>query len=153
MKRVQKFRADDGAEFDTEAACLEHEALAAAIPMPRIHSTYAGGEVMGVVMGENDQPDYLLIDLGVEPENAVTWDEAKAWAKAVGGDLPTRREQAVMFGNRREGQYKARWYWSGEAHASEPSWAWGQLFLNGNQFLNHKDTRHRARAVRRVPFQ
>lgn len=31
MKRVQKFRADDGAEFDTEAACLEHEALCAEI--------------------------------------------------------------------------------------------------------------------------
>lgn len=126
---------------------------AATIPLPRIHSTYAGGEVMGVVMGENDQPDYLLIDLGVEPKNDVTWDEAKAWAASVGGGLPTRREQAVMFGNRREGQYQPRWYWSGEAHASEPSWAWGQVFNYGSQVSYHKDNPSRARAVRRVPFQ
>ena len=126
---------------------------AATIPLPRIHSTYAGGEVMGVVMGENGQPDYLLIDLGVEPKADVTWDEAKAWAASVGGDLPTRREQAVMFGNLREGQYQPRWYWSGEAHASEPSWAWGQGFGFGGQGLDRKDYRSRARAVRRVPFQ
>ena len=126
---------------------------AATIPLPRIHSTYAGGEVMGVVMGENGQPDYLLIDLGVEPANDVTWDEAKAWAASVGGDLPTRREQAVMFGNRREDQYKPRWYWSGEKHASGPSWAWNQNFGYGYQFLDHKDYHDRARAVRRVPFQ
>lgn len=126
---------------------------AATIPLPRIHSTYAGGEVMGVVMGENGQPDYLLIDLGVEPTNGVTWDEAKAWAAKAGGDLPTRREQAVMFGNRREGQYKPTWYWSGEQHASEPSWAWGQSFNGGNQGSLHKDDPIRARAVRRVPFQ
>lgn len=126
---------------------------AVTIPLPRIHSTYAGGEVMGVVMGEAGQPDYLLIDLGVEPENDVTWDEAIAWARSVGGDLPTRREQAVMFGNRREGQYKARWYWSGEPHASEPSWAWHQDFFNGSQGNHRKAYRLRARAVRRVPFQ
>lgn len=113
----------------------------------------ADGEVMGVVMGENGQPDYLLIDLGIEPAADVTWDQAKAWAASVGGDLPTRREQAVMFGNRREGQFKPRWYWSGEAHAPDPSWAWGQRFDYGGQSYAHKDGHFRARAVRRVPFK
>lgn len=124
-----------------------------AIPLPRIHSTFAGGKVMGVVVGEKGAPDYLLIDLGVEPEKDLTWDEAKAWAASVGGELPTRREQAVMFGNRAEGQFKARWYWSGEQHATEPSWAWHQLFGYGTQSYLRKDYRTRARAVRRVPFQ
>lgn len=124
-----------------------------AIPLPRIHSQFAGGEVMGVVMGEKGSPDYLLIDLGVEPENDVTWDEAKVWAASVGGALPTRREQAVMFGNRNEGQYKPRWYWSGEQHAAEPSWAWIQHFGDGYQGNDRKASRSRARAVRRVPFQ
>jgi hypothetical protein len=31
MQRTQKFKADDGAEFTTEAACLEYEALCAGI--------------------------------------------------------------------------------------------------------------------------
>ena len=126
---------------------------AATIPLPRIHSTYADGDVMGVMAGEKGQPDYLLIDLGVEPKADVTWDEAKAWAASVGGDLPTRREQAVMFGNRREGQYQPRWYWSSEAHATEPSWAWLQNFYGGDQGNGLKANRIRARAVRRVPFQ
>lgn len=124
-----------------------------AIPLPRIHSQFAGGEVMGVVMGENGAPDYLLIDLGVEPEKDLTWDEAKVWAASVGGELPTRREQAVMFGNRAEGQFKARWYWSGEQHATEPAWAWCQNFDYGLQYNVHKDYHYRARAVRRVPFE
>lgn len=124
-----------------------------AIPMPRIHSTFAGGKVMGVVVGENGAPDYLLVDLGVEPEKDVTWEEAKAWAASVGGELPTRREQTVMFGNRAEGQFKPRWYWSGEQHATEPAWAWCQGFHHGTQYDGHKDHLGRARAVRRVPFQ
>lgn len=123
------------------------------IPLPKIHSQFAGGEVMGVVMGENGAPDYLLIDLGLEPEKDVTWDEAKSWAAEVGGDLPTRREQAVMFGNRREGQFKARWYWSCEQHATEPSWAWFQVFYDGYQDFFPKGNHIRARAVRRAPFQ
>lgn len=123
------------------------------IPLPRMHSTYAGGTVMGVMAGENGQPDYLLLDLGVEPEKDVTWEEAMAWAKSVGGELPTRREQAMLFANRRDGQYKARWCWSGEQPADEPSWAWGQDFGYGSQYYGRKDYHYRARAVRRVPFQ
>ena len=127
--------------------------LAAAIPMPRINSTYAGGEVMGVMAGQDGKPDYLLIDLGVEPTADVTWQEAIAWAKSVGGELPTRREQSVMFGNRREGQYQKTWYWSCEQVAGDERSAWIQSFSYGGQYYGHKDYHLRARAVRRVPFQ
>lgn len=123
---------------------------AAAIPMPRINSTYAGGEVMGVMAGQGGKPDYLLIDLGVEPTADVTWKEAIAWAKSVGGELPTRREQSVMFGNRRDGQYQLRWYWSCEQYAGTESCAWFQYFNDGNQSYYRKDDHYRARAVRRV---
>ncbi|MBK8916397.1 MAG: DUF1566 domain-containing protein [Phycisphaerales bacterium] len=126
---------------------------AAAIPMPRIHSTYAGGEVMGVLAGQDGKPDYLLIDLGLEPEQDVTWSQALAWAASVGGDLPSRREQSVLFGNRRDGQYKKRWYWSCEPDAGDERCAWSQDFDYGYQSCNHKGHTDRARAVRRVPFQ
>lgn len=126
---------------------------AAAIPMPRINSTYAGGEVMGVMAGQDGKPDYLLIDLGVEPANDVTWQEALDWAKSVGGELPTRREQSVMFGNRREGQYQPRWYWSCEQCAGDERCAWVQNFYDGYQLFTRKVDHLRARAVRRVPFQ
>lgn len=126
---------------------------AATIPLPRMHSTYDSATVMGVMAGENGQPDYLLLDLGVEPENDVTWKQAIDWAKSVGGELPTRREQSMLFANRREGQYRPRWYWSCEQHAGEPDWAWFQLFDGGNQNCTRKVFHLRARAVRRVPFQ
>ena len=123
------------------------------IPLPRIHSTYAGGIVMGVMAGENEAPDYLLLDLGVEPDKDVNWKEALDWAKSVGGELPTRREQAQLFSNRRNGQYQSRWYWSCEAHADEPTWAWYQGFYDGHQYGSHEASHGRARAVRRVLFR
>lgn len=126
---------------------------AAAIPMPRINSVYAGGEVMGVMAGLAGAPDYLLIDLGVEPKNDVTWQEALNWAMSVGGELPTRREQSQLFANRRDGQYQPRWYWSCEPYAGYERSAWSQYFSYGSQYSTHKDARGRARAVRRVPFQ
>jgi hypothetical protein len=126
---------------------------AAAIPLPRINSTYAGGEVMGVMAGQNDAMDYLLIDLGVEPEKDLTWSEAKTWAKSVGGELPTRREQSMMFGNRRTGQYQPRWYWSCEPYAGYEQYAWLQTFNYGFQYGDRKGDHGKARAVRRVPFQ
>lgn len=123
------------------------------IPLPRMHSTYAGGTVMGVMAGENGQADYLLLDLGVEPKDDVTWQEALDWAKSVGGELPTRREQAMLFANRREGQYMKRWYWSCEPYGGDGRYAWLQHFTSGYQYDGHKDGSNRARAVRRVPFQ
>lgn len=123
-----------------------------AIPLPRMHSAYAGATVMGVMAGENGQPDYLLLDLGVEPAKDLTWQEALDWAKSVGGELPTRREQAMLFANRREGQYKPRWYWSCEPYAGVERYAWVQGFGYGGQGGNRKDGRGRARAVRRVPI-
>ena len=126
---------------------------ATAITLPRIHSSYAGGEVMGVVGGLDGQPDYLLIDMGEAPDD-LSWDEAMKWAAAREGEsLPTRREQAVMFGNRREGQYQKRWYWSCEQYAGYDASAWCQTFDDGGQYYDRKDYEYRARAVRRVPFR
>src|SRR3972149_5892992 len=92
-------------------------AAAAAIPLPRIHSTYAGGVLMGVMAGEDGAPDYLLLDLGVEPDKDVTWGEAIAWAKGVGGELPTRRESALLYANARDQIDTDPWYWTATQRA------------------------------------
>lgn len=63
---------------------------------------------------------------------------------------PTRREQSVMFGNRRDGQYQLRWYWSCEQYAGGEIYAWFQGFSYGYQNNGHKGNHYRARAVRRV---
>ena len=74
------------------------------------------------------------------------------WAKSIGGDLPNRIEQAMLWANHRD-QFQKDWYWSNETHHSESGWAWYQNFNNGNQNNNNRNNELRARAVRRLPIQ
>ena len=97
-------------------------------------------------------PDYHVILLPGEAED-VTWKDAIAWAKKAGGELPTRREQSLLFANLKE-QFHPRWYWSGEQHALYSDYAWTQNFYYGNQDYNNFDSyQGRARAVRRIPVK
>ena len=110
-----------------------------------------GEEYAGIILGKNGEPDYHLILLPGEAEK-VTWTQATKWAKTTGGELPTRREQRVLFANAKE-HFKPEWYWSGESLASDAGFAWGQLFNFGNQYSGRKSYEGRARAVRRLPIQ
>ena len=71
------------------------------------------------------------------------------WAKSIGGDLPTRTEQAMLWANHRD-QFKKDWYWSNEIHHAESGCAWCQYFGNGIQYGSDLYYEMRARAVRRV---
>ena len=107
------------------------------------------GEIYaGILLGKDGQPDEHLILIEGETESA-TWPEAQEFAKSIGGELPTRREQALLYANLKE-QFKASWYWSGEQHAGTEDWAWAQHFDSGLQTNGRKDGRLRARAVRRL---
>jgi len=110
-----------------------------------------GEEYAGIILGKNGEQDYHLILLPGEIERAG-WDKAMAWAKTGTGQLPTRREQSLLFANLRE-HFKAAWYWSCEQHAADSGYAWDQSFTNGDQDDNHKSYEGRARAVRRLPIQ
>lgn len=106
------------------------------------------GEVYaGLILGEDGAPDHHLFLLPGEAEN-VTFKAAQTWAKKAGGDLPTRREQSLLFANCK-GEFKRSWYWSGEVNESNTSYAWYQNFLNGYQGSYHLYSELRARAVRR----
>ena len=76
------------------------------------------------------------------------WAKAGAWAKKQGGELPTRREQSLLFANAKE-QFQGAWYWSCEPYASDASFAWMQYFRTGLQYC-FRVGHARARAVRRV---
>ena len=73
------------------------------------------------------------------------------WAKSIGGDLPSRIEQAMLWANHRD-LFQKDWYWSNETHHAESGWAWNQNFLNGIQYYDTRNTELRARAVRRLPI-
>ena len=74
-------------------------------------------------------------------------------AESQGGSLPTRREQALLFANRAEDEYKREWYWSCAQYAGYADYAWMQNFDDGYQYYVHKSNAYRARVVRRQPIQ
>lgn len=84
--------------------------------------------------------------------DGATWQHQKEWAASVGGELPTRIEQALLWKNCRE-HFKQDWYWSSEEHAYAAGWAWIQNFGSGNLSSLQQDLQLRARAVRRLPIQ
>ena len=106
-----------------------------------------GEHYAGIILSKSDAPSYHLI---LRPgESKVTdWPGALSWAKSVGGHLPNRREQSLLYANLKE-QFQETWYWSGEQHAEFTSYAWMQVFSYGGQSEGRKDNEWRARAVRR----
>jgi len=79
----------------------------------------------------------------------ATHEAQLEWAKSIGGDLPTRIEQAMLLANHSD-QFKKDWYWSNEIHDTESGRAWYQNFGSGYQNNNNRNFELRARAVRRV---
>jgi hypothetical protein len=98
--------------------------------------------------GQERRTDYHLFLLPNKAES-LSWDKAVALAAEAGGELPTRREQALLLANLQE-EFEPRWYWSGEQHASNPSYAWYQSFGDGFQYYNPKVHEGRVRVVRRL---
>ncbi len=77
------------------------------------------------------------------------WERQMAWARSIGGDLPNRVEQAILWANFRD-HFQGCPYWSNEQHHFNSGSAWVQVFDNGGQISFHKYDELRARAVRRV---
>ena len=100
----------------------------------------------GIILGKDGQPDYHLILLPGEAEN-VNWEDANKFASTAGGELPTRREQSLLYANLKE-EFTPNWYWSGEPR--EAGSAWYQHFNGGYQYWSGTDYKCRAVAVRRV---
>ena len=97
----------------------------------------AAGNMHHVILlpGDNDDAD---------------WNSQKKWAASIGGDLPNRIEQSMLWASHRD-QFKEDWYWSNEPNASYAGYAWYQHFGDGDQGL-YQPAQLRARAVRRLPI-
>jgi hypothetical protein len=111
----------------------------------------AGEHYAGVIVNEDGTPAHHLILLPGEADE-INWADAKTFAANAGGELPTRREQALLYANLKA-QFESEWYWSGEQHASDDDYAWIQNFNFGGQVIIYKSARLRARAVRRLTIQ
>ncbi len=101
-----------------------------------------GEHYAGVIL-DGGKVSHHLILLPDDVEK-INWNDAMKL-----GELPTRREQSLLFANLKE-KFKEAYYWSCEQHASTSDYAWLQYFANGYQYDGHKDDCYRARAVRRL---
>ncbi|MEN7526988.1 DUF1566 domain-containing protein [Cupriavidus sp. DL-D2] len=108
------------------------------------------GEIYVGAIGDANGDFYHLILLAGDSEDA-TWQAQMEWAKSIGGDLPTRVEQTMLWANFRD-QFQKDWYWSNEVHHRESGWAWYQGFGYGGQHSRSQNHELRARAVRRLPI-
>ena len=115
----------------------------------RIQEMLKEGEAYaGLILGKDGEPDYHLVLLPDDVSD-VSWPTAREWAGSQYGDLPTRRELALLFANQRE-RFDRVWYWSSEQHDTRPQLVWGQNFASGIQTVYGRPFRGHARAVRRI---
>ncbi|WP_034301013.1 DUF1566 domain-containing protein [Herbaspirillum sp. RV1423] len=108
-----------------------------------------GEKYAGLLLGKDGMPDQHIFLLPGEAES-IEWAPAKEWATSIGGELPTRREQSLLFANLKE-EFASAWYWSVEP--SGTGWAWYQHFSRGDQYCDHTRNALRARAVRRLVIE
>lgn len=110
----------------------------------------AGERYLCGVIDENGAVTHTVLLPG--DADPAPWEAQMAWAKSIGGDLPNRIEQAMLFASFKD-QFKQEAYWSNQQHASDSGYAWCQSFDGGLQIISLKDNGIRARAVRRLAIQ
>lgn len=119
------------------------------ITLPATDIDLAADEIYaGLILNDDGTPSHHLVLLPGDNDEA-NLEASKAWAASINGELPSRREQSLLFANCKQ-HFKADWYWSGEAHASDARYAWCQDFTTGLQSNDRVGIQCRARAVRRL---
>ena len=108
-----------------------------------------GEHYAGAVLDTDGEHLHHLVLMAEVPDSKLAWQSAMDWATSIGGALPTRQEQALLFANCKP-HLNPEWHWSSETHADNASYAWLCHFLNGHQLYSLKSFEGSAVAVRRV---
>jgi len=102
----------------------------------------------GAVLDDEGQHKHHLVMMAQRHTDKLNWQAAMDWATSIGGALPTRQEQALLYANCKP-HLQPVWHWSCETHADEASYAWHCDFDYGYQSGVHKSYEGSAVAVRR----
>ena len=108
----------------------------------------AGEHYAGAVLDEDGDHEHHLVLMAPRPDKSLNWQSAMDWAASVGGSLPSRQEQALLFANCKQ-HLKHEWHWSSQTHKDDASSAWGCYFYHGGQHYDHKSYEGSAVCVRR----
>ena len=103
------------------------------------------------MLDDDGQHLHHLVLMAQRPTDDLNWQAAMDWAERIGGALPTRQEQALLYANCKP-HLKPEWHWSCETHKDNASYAWGCHFLSGTQSDGIKSYEGSAVAVRRLPI-
>ena len=119
--------------------------MSTAIPALNEGEIYAGA----IIAPDGTGHHVILLD---GDHDDADWDTSMEWAKSIGGDLPDRVEQAMLYKHLPD-RFQKEWYWSNTQHSGHSSYAWYQNFNNGYQDSSYEYYELRARAVRRSVIQ
>ena len=108
-----------------------------------------GEHYAGAVLDADGEHQHHLVLMAPRPEAKLAWQAAMDWAEEVGGALPTRQEQALLYANCKP-HLQPTWHWSCQEHEDDASSAWDSYFGHGGQYGDHKSFEGSAVAVRRV---
>lgn len=118
--------------------------------LPEVEIELQPGErYVGPVLDTDGKVEHHLVLIDQRPDGKLNWQAAMAWAEAVGGTLPTRQEQALLYANCKR-HLAPVWHWSCETYEDDASYAGDCYFSNGNQGYGLKSCGGGAVAVRRV---
>ena len=142
IKRIEAQMAD----LQSQINALKASALTVKIPAVEIQ--LAEGERLAGAIHNDDGTvaHYVILLPGDESKDFA---DANEWAKSLGAELPSRREQALLYANLK-GEFQSAYYWSSEQHSGHSDYAWVQSFGSGYQYCHHESSKYRCRAVRRL---
>ena len=115
--------------------------------LPAIGKPLDGGHFAGITT--NSKGQHYAVALLPEQGNNLTHSKAKAWAKKLGGELPTRPVAAMLFANLKK-LLREEWHWTADTQGA--SYAWGCYFDGGGQDDDHQSYEGSAVAVRLIPI-
>ena len=108
-----------------------------------------GERYAGMVLDQDGTLLHHLVLMAQRPDEDLNWQDAMDWAKKIGGELPTRQEQALLFANCKP-HLESAWHWSCQTYEGDASFAWLCYFGHGTQLNRHKSYEGSAVAVRRI---
>jgi hypothetical protein len=118
------------------------------IQLPETEIALKPGErYAGAMLDSNGQVQCHLVLVAERPPGQMMWWEAMDWAISLGGHLPNRQEQALLYVNCKT-HMGAEWYWSGVSDEDDPAFAWGYNIYSGDWCSSYKYVKGAAVAVR-----
>lgn len=108
-----------------------------------------GERYAGPVLDATGQLKHHVILLPQRPDEDAPWKAQMDWAASVGGQLPDRQEQALLYANCKDA-LPHKWCWSSQKHEKDASFAWVCYFCDGDQGINRESDLGSAVAVRRL---